>query len=439
MAVWKGTGIDMQKKVIYFLCEYFSPDNEIGAIRITKLVKYFCRMNYQVHVFTCDRKNKISDSILVKDLEDIIRSGGIIHRVSCKTNLLFDKFMGLSGLLAGYHLKLIESQWYRGRQYVHKCKKIIKENAISKPDIIISSYGDMAGHFFGLDLKKRYKNQTVWIADFRDPIRNVFVPDNKICKALSTRFIYPIIKEADKLVVVLTKITTDFMDCPYYDESKVTYIPNGYDEDDFNITDNGEESPFFDIVYTGTIYKTEYDYPEDMSIFFQALLELIDSKRIDKKDIRILYAGKNFDIFREQIGTAEKGLEVQNFGFISRSNVLELQRKASILLYCAVSSEKTQTTGGKIFEYIASKRPVIAIINGNVSNGIEAERINHSGCGYCYELFHNHVQIDDLKNHIAELYNKWKNKEELVTNYNYEFVKSLCYESIADRYEKLCI
>ena len=56
---------------ILFICNYYSPDATIAAVRTTKLVKYLKLNGFQVDFLSVKNQNLAIDTSLVKDAENV--------------------------------------------------------------------------------------------------------------------------------------------------------------------------------------------------------------------------------------------------------------------------------------------------------------------------------------------------------------------------------
>lgn len=161
----------------------------------------------------------------------------------------------------------------------------------------------------------------------------------------------------------------------------VATIYNGYDERDF--ADVGPVEPLAHdklvIVYAGVIYAGR----RDPTPLFKALKLLGD----DAKHIRIEFYGSEPSMVMpaaETIGVAE---QVAVLPRVPYKRSIEIQRAADALLLLQWNDPKEQgNCPGKLFEYLAVRRPIIGI---GLEDGVPAQFIRERDAG----VFSNDPQI----------------------------------------------
>jgi glycosyltransferase involved in cell wall biosynthesis len=84
--------------------------------------------------------------------------------------------------------------------------------------------------------------------------------------------------------------------------------------------------------------------------------------------IRLVHAGRLTTQERELVATSGAADLFEHLGTLERAQALGLQRAADALVL--LTSRNSSEASGKLFEYLAAGRPIIALAEGN-----EAERI----------------------------------------------------------------
>jgi glycosyltransferase involved in cell wall biosynthesis len=136
---------------------------------------------------------------------------------------------------------------------------------------------------------------------------------------------------------------------------KFHYIPNGYDSADFA----GSQAQRFDkftIVHSGTFlpgYRTA-------DTFLLALKELLLANPDLMARLQVLFVGK---IGEEQRLIRELALEgvVKQTGYVSHKESIGYLKGADLLLL--VGGEHAWEETGKVYEYFASGKPILALVN----------------------------------------------------------------------------
>jgi glycosyltransferase involved in cell wall biosynthesis len=280
-------------------------------------------------------------------------------------------------------------------------QKGIKISKTADIDLIFSTGGPWTNHLIGLMLKAFTK--LPWIADFRDPwTDNILFPYSfKPKRIIEEKMEKAVLSKADK-VIGATHLLTNKLKCKYSlnNSDKFNTITNGYDISDFknvskNIWPNNEK---FTIVYTGNFYSLQ-----NPKFFLKALYNLISEKPSLKDKIKVIFAG-HWENWNKK---AIKDLNLQNIikyiGFISRPSAIELLSKGHVALLIVAKEGKGILTG-KVFDYIASRRTILALVP---EDGIVADLIRQTRSGVVVDA----ENILGIKDQILELYNKFRNKE----------------------------
>jgi glycosyltransferase involved in cell wall biosynthesis len=227
----------------------------------------------------------------------------------------------------------------------------------------------------------RLKSETgkPWIADFRDLWTENHYADytSKFRKRLDQVLESNLLDKADVLVTVSESLAGTLRKLTGH-RKRVEIIRNGFDSEDFaGITRSRPER--WTVTYVGTFYGAK----QDPSAFLAALKRLIETGRIAKHDVLFNIVGKP-DAFVQGL-IAQSGLaEVARFtGFVSHREALEYQVNSSLLLLILHRDKANPgVTTGKLYEYLGSRTPILAIVPPH----FEAARIvRETGAGVSVE------------------------------------------------------
>ena len=155
-------------------------------------------------------------------------------------------------------------------------------------------------------------------------------------------------------------------------ETPVLAIPNGFDPDDVGSAPLTKE---FTITYTGQLYQGKRD-PEPL---FQATRELIAEGVIDPTAIEVRFLGPREYWLDQEIKKYHLEEMIKEYGMVPRKVVLTKQRESQILLL--LNWNDTRERGvytGKVFEYLAARRPILAI---GGPTGVVSELLEETGAG----------------------------------------------------------
>lgn len=259
-------------------------------------------------------------------------------------------------------------------------------------DAIISSSGPYTSHIIAKSLKTKYK--IPWIADLRDLwTQSHFYPYSSKRKFIEKRLEVRTLATADALVTVSKPLAEKLKEL--HVRNDIYVITNGFDPEE--ISQNRILSEKFNIIYSGQLRKGKQD-PEPL---FSALETLISNKFVDPIDLLVEFYGPTTG------GWLERDIElhklsniVKNRGFKPRKEILKKQRQAQILLVLDWNDPKeTGVYTGKIFEYLAARRPILSI---GISKGVVEELLSKTKAGVHIS---NHYE---LENYIKAAYTDYK-------------------------------
>jgi len=334
-----------------------------GSPRLLGLAKYLSEFDWQPIILTAPLDEKPNGTYMIVEtgyrnaLEfwirlfrfkpdvDIRQQVKQRFNVSAKKSLL-DRLLSLAGEIVNYPDS--EKGWKPFA--VETGNKIIEQESI---EAIISSSAPVTGHIVAKELKSRHK--IPWIADLRD-----LWSQNHNYSYSSLR------KQADKRLELKTLVKSDALvtvSQPWADKlstlhnNKTTYaITNGYDPETVNIPEENLTNNFT-ITYTGLVYLEK----QNLTRFFSALNGLLANKIIDPINIEVRFYGTSTDWLEREIKQYRLSNIVSQYGIVSRDVALRRQRDSQLLLL--LNWDDPQEKGnypGKVFEYLAARRPILA-------------------------------------------------------------------------------
>jgi glycosyltransferase involved in cell wall biosynthesis len=205
-----------------------------------------------------------------------------------------------------------------------------------------------------------------------------------------------VISTADKVVCVNEVMAKEFEQMGAYETEVVT---NGFDDDDFH-TEQVVADKKFSIVHLGAINKDR-----NSENFWEMLDDLKKSHNGFSDDLEIVLIGKVDFTAKESIKKA--GLE-ENTKFIAHlphDEAIEKAAGAQVLLLPLNNTPNAMgITTGKLFEYLALKRPIFCI---GPEKGACADIISKTMSGNTVD-FDNKERMAEV---MREFYKKYKNNE----------------------------
>ena len=254
------------------------------------------------------------------------------------------------------------SLWMRGNLFipdarvlwvqpsVNYLQKYILENDIST---IITTGPPHSVHLIGNKLKTKLNVR--WIADFRDPWTTIGYHKSLKLSAFAAKkhksLEREVLSSADEILVTSKSTKVEF--------SKITSKPihvitNGYDIE--NVQSQKLDSKF-SIAHIGSLLSER-----NPLILWEILAELIDQNPVFKTDFELKLIGTVSEKVLKSISDYKLNGYVNNLGYVQHSEAIAEQRKSQILLLIEIDSDATKAIiPGKLFEYMVSGRPILAI------------------------------------------------------------------------------
>lgn len=275
---------------------------------------------------------------------------------------------------------------------VKTISKIIDSQEI---DCVITTGPPHSLHLIGHKLKNKFP-QLHWIADFRDPWTNIgYHKDLKLSESSAQKHFdleKEILNSADDILVTSFETKNEF-------EAKtpkpIHLITNGFDEADPVEVELDEN---FTLSHIGSLMSQRN--PE---ILWQALSELIHEAEHFKSFFELRLVGNVSEQIIDSI--YKNGLkEYLNFaGYVDHQTALNFQHSSQVLLLIEINSDETRgIIPGKVFEYLRTGRPILAIgpENWDVENIIEETQT-----GKCF----NYEEKQALKTSIHQCFKSFLN------------------------------
>lgn len=376
---------------------YFPPIHSIGVLRNFHLAQAFKKEIQNIQVLTTSNRKVLPQNNLqgqeefkVVELEtkDYRTKAGKTHFQESEKEKPF----------ANFARKLIDSYPFNiwigegGSTYI---KNGIKHGAAfltKNPEALIyTSFRPYSDLYIGYQLKQKFP-KAKWVVDFRDlhvdPMyKNVFLP------SYQKRNNHKILQEAD-LIISVSEGLSKTLGVSY---GQVKTIYNGIVPRE----DQVEKFEKFTISYTGSMFGDKRN-PEP---FFKWLTQLIKNEIIDLEDLAIKYAGKDGIRFERYIEKFKLSSSFENLGMISHHKAKNLQKKSHVnLLLSSVTKNHKGILTGKLFEYIGSLTPTVAVITGGEDQ--EMEKILHDAQAGI--MFYESKNEGDK---FLSWYNNWKKGE----------------------------
>jgi glycosyltransferase involved in cell wall biosynthesis len=374
---------------------YFPPAGGGGVQRSLKLAQYLPALGVETHVLAPDDPKWVH-----RDPELRVPTQAWIHRA---------RYIGPRGRKPAEELRatdglqraLVQAQVTARRLLVPDASvtwnltaipaaiRIAKREGI---DVVITTSPPGSVHFVGAAVRRAAG--TRWIADLRDPlVANQHRRDDTAAararQAANEQVARLVARNADAVTCVSEAIADEVRGLGA--RGPVRVIANGCDFDDFA----GLEyvpAPRFRITHTGSFFGKRDPRP-----FLQAF-------RDAELDAVARFVGDFRSSDREWAEGLDLGDRLEIVDYLPRGDSLRLQRdsEALLLLVPDAGGRGKGVLSGKVFEYIAAGRPILAVVP---PDGAAADLVRETGSGVVVAP----DDVDGIRAALVELHARFAN------------------------------
>ncbi|RAR48543.1 glycosyltransferase family 4 protein [Flavobacterium lacus] len=356
-------------KKILIITYYWPPAGGPGVQRWLKFVKYLPDFGFEPHVYIPENPTyPIVDEKLLEQVSNkaIIIKNKIIEPYRWASFFSKKNTKKISSGIIPSKKKqaLIEKVmlWIRGNFFIPdarilwvKPSVVFLKEYIEKHQIetIITTGPPHSLHLIGLQLKKQ--TNIKWIADFRDPWTTIGYHKELMLNEKSEKkhkeLEKSVLNSADIIIVTSPTTKNEFAKLT---SKPIEVITNGYDVEKVAKTELDEK---FTIAHIGSFLSDR-----NPRILWKALKELVKENNEFAADFQLKLIGKVSQDVLESIDEFKLTKFVNNLGYLSHNEAVLHQRTSQVLLLIEIDSEETRCIiPGKLFEYMVSDRPIIAI------------------------------------------------------------------------------
>ena len=382
-------------KRLLIITYYWPPTGGSGVQRWVKFSKYLPEFGWQPVVYTPENPEQLArDESLLKDIP------ACAEVIKTHISEPYTIYRRLTGGKAGQEVNPVNAQrktwkqrlslWIRGncfipdprvgwvRPSVRFLKKYLREHPV---DAVVTTGPPHSVHLIGLGLKKALGLR--WIADFRDPWTEMFYYKHLGLSAAADRrhrrLEQAVLDGADKIISVSPPVAADFQ---AKTKTPVVLITNGFDEADFRgeslasapgvqgfpgqkkWPEKSLDTPApqrqrteIRLVHTG-LFAADGNPLK----LWDALAERCEADPDFRARLQIRLAGKVDAAITDAIRARGLGDNLVELGYLPHDETVREQREADILLLpLRREPEYAKVLPGKIFEYLAARRPVLGI------------------------------------------------------------------------------
>ena len=374
---------------------YFPPAGGGGVQRSLKLAQYLPALGVETHVLAPDDPKWVH-----RDPELRVPTQAWIHRA---------RYIGPRGRKPAEELRatdglqraLVQAQVTARRLLVPDASvtwnltaipaaiRIAKREGI---DVVITTSPPGSVHFVGAAVQRA--SGTRWIADLRDPlVANQHRRDDTAAararQAANEQVARLVARNADAVTCVSEAIADEVRGLGA--RGTVRVIANGCDFDDFAGLEY-EPAPRFRITHTGSFFGKRDPRPF-LQAFHDAGLDAVAR-----------FVGDFRSSDREWAEALDLGDRLEIVDYLPRADALRLQRdsEALLLLVPDAGGRGKGVLSGKVFEYIAAGRPILAVVP---PDGAAADLVRETGSGVVVAP----DDVDGIRAALVELHARFAN------------------------------
>jgi glycosyltransferase involved in cell wall biosynthesis len=359
---------EMQVPVL-IITYYWPPSGGAGVQRWLKFAKYLPEFGWDPIILTVNQEYAaypVTDNSLIDDLPPSVKVYTTpatdyfnIYKKD-KSRIPSAGFANsVDNTFKGKLLRFVRGNFFlpdprRGwNKYAFKkaCELIEKERIRH----VITTSPPHSTQLIGLKIKKRYP-ALKWIADLRDPWTDIyyykqFYP-TVISKAIDLRFEKRVLQRADKIITVGESLKKLFSAKASGVEKKTEVITNGYDESDFKEVPKDIPNRFT-ITYVGTLSDI---YP------IEGLIPALKNLQASGKDFILRFVGTVSEKTKKLLLSEIPQNCLEFLPYVIHSEAIKYMMGSSLLvLIIPLHQSNKSIITGKIFEYLASRKPIICL------------------------------------------------------------------------------
>lgn len=347
---------------VLIITYYWPPAGGSGVQRWLKFVKYLQNFDIEPIVYCPDNPNyEVTDDSLINEIPERITI--LKQPIFEPNNLIKSKKVATAKVSSNPSLIQKMMQYVRGNYFIPDARKYwikpsvkflteyLKNNPV---DAVISTGPPHSMHLIAMQLKQKLGIK--WIADFRDPMSNLFYNDTLLLTDKSKQKLQQLEKEilttANKVITVSEHLKTEFEEhC-----NDVSVITNGFDDEPTN-DQNTRVDKKFTLSHIGLLPAQS-----NPIILWKVLQELIQENSAFANDFKLRLVGNVSNQAKESITEFGLNHHAEYISYVPHIEAVAIQKQSQVLLLLVPNSEGAKgIVTGKVFEYLTSKRPILAI------------------------------------------------------------------------------
>lgn len=417
----------MSKKVL-IITYYWPPAGGIAVQRMLKFSKYLPSFGWTPVIYTvANGEFPEVDKALLNEVPETLEV------IKTKIHEPYSIYKLFTGKSSGERVQRVKtasgkssgreslSQWIRGnifipdtrflwiRPSVSFLKKKLKQE---KFDAVISTGPPHSNHLIALALAK--SEGIPWIADFRDPWTTMdYFKDFNLtgwANRKHHRLELEVLRKASSVVVVGSSMKHEFEE---KGSKNVQIIHNGFDDADFAAAGDVAPDTKFSIVHVGSFFKRR-----NPDVLWRVLARLRDEKHPLLGHLEIKLIGRVDQVVLDSMNKHGLNPYLNLVPFVPHAEAITYLKSAQLLLLPIDNFEGSKwVLTGKLFEYMATRRPILCI---GPSDGDAAQVLDEVKAGETFDYDNDPA----LRNYLVRQFERYQsnklgsNKNEKVEAYS---------------------
>jgi glycosyltransferase involved in cell wall biosynthesis len=365
-------------KRLLALAYFFPPLGGGGCQRTLKLVRYLEPQGWAVSVVTTrDSDYWIADPTLLEEVPqsaEVLRVGGwTAHRALgwlARGGIRLERAQGARRGAAFRALRALQSWalipdgfvgWSRAARRAAAGR--IRRGGV---DALWTTSSPESSHLAGLALARRFG--IPWVADFRDPWvgRATYRAPTPIHDRAHRSLERAVIERADRITMVSEAMIEAYQRrYPHVPASRFALLPNGYDPDDWaRAREEEARAPREDEAHFVLLHAGQLAHRPTVHTLLEAARALLAEDPSLGETLRVRFLGGNEELSGEEparLGLA--GVIELRDSVDHRAALVEMHRAGALALLGHGGAGDALIYTGKIYEYLTSGRPVLAILD----------------------------------------------------------------------------
>ena len=392
---------------VLIITYYWPPAGGPGVQRWLKFAKYLREFEIEPIIYTPTNPDyPIKDKALVGEVPDDL---SIYHRPIFEPYRLSGWFSRKktdrirSGIIPHKRQSVADHilLWIRGNLFIPDARKFWINPSVKylrkiidqeQPEAIITTGPPHSMHLIGLRLKSYF--EIPWFADFRDPWTKIgYHQQLKLsgyAQKKHLRLERLVLNTADRILVTSETTKKEFEELT---QNPIEVITNGYD--------TGYENPEpldkrFTISHIGSLLSKRN--PKNL---WKVLGELVGENPEFKERFTLQLIGVVGKEVLDSIVASGLKEHTSVLDYVPHDRAVQYQKQAQVLLLAEINAVETKgIIPGKLFEYLAAKRPILAIGPEEWEAGVIISR-TQTGAAFDYQA------DSELKKLILEWFQKY--------------------------------